>query len=509
MSGVGKRRSGGRAARLAVRQFEQTAQARQMLPPIGGQYRPLSDTDLIRIIDAAFAILADIGVSDVPPLLAETAMRQGCRFEDGRIYFSRDFSEDIIAGAAKNFVLHGQDARHDIEVGGDLVHFGTGGAGVQTFNPKDNTYRASTLRDLYDFARLADALPNIRWFTRCCVATDVPDNLDLDINTAYAIARGTQKPIGTSFFLGRHVEPAIRMFDTILGGDRAFERRPFCKVHISPIISPLRYGEDAFDVALEAMRFGMPINAIIACQSGATGPAPLAGMLAQSTAETLAALIMVNLFRPGYPVIFSNWPFVIDLRTGAFSGGGAEIAVMNAAAAQISNALGLPSGVSAAMADSKAYDAQAGAEKAMTLMAAGMSGANMVYESAGMMASLMGVSAEAMVGDDEIIGQITRAIHGVTVNDDTLNIEVIRQVVEGAGHFLGHDQTISQMQKEYHYPDLFDREPIALWAESGASSLAGRSRQRAAELLAKPAPSWSAAIDVRLRDEYRILLRNI
>ena len=98
-------------------------------------------------------------------------------------------------------------------------------------------------------------------------------------------------------------------------------------------------------MTIACIRRGVPINTIIAAQSGATAPAPLAGMLAQTTAGTLAGLIMVNVFEPGYPVIFSNWPFVIDLRTGAFSGAGREISILNAASAQISNHFGLPSDV--------------------------------------------------------------------------------------------------------------------------------------------------------------------
>ena len=215
-------------------------------------------------------------------------------------------------------------------------------------------------------------MPNVSWFTRCCVATDVPDNLDLDINTAYALLAGTTKPVGTSFTLGEHLDPIIDMFDMVLGGEGRFRERPFCKAHISPIISPLRFGEDAVSVALAAINRNVPINAIIAAQSGATAPATLAGMLTQTTAETLAALIMVNLFAPGYPMIFSNWPFVIDLRTGSFSGGGGEISIMNAASAQIGNWLGLPTGVASSMADAKAVDAQMGAEKAMSALAAGI-----------------------------------------------------------------------------------------------------------------------------------------
>ncbi|MGB0213762.1 trimethylamine methyltransferase family protein, partial [Algiphilus sp.] len=69
----------------------------------------------------------------------------------------------------------------------------------------------------------------------------------------------------------------------------------------------------------------------------------------------------------------------VDLRTGAFAGGGGETALMNAAAAQLSNRLGLVSGVAASMADAKAVDAQMGAEKGVTALAAGLAGANLIY----------------------------------------------------------------------------------------------------------------------------------
>ena len=110
-------------------------------------------------------------------------------------------------------------------------------------------------------------------------------------------SRVRTSPVGTSFFIGDHVHPVVEMFDIVAGGEGKFSQRPFCKSHISPIISPLKYGEDAVDVTLASIQHNIPINAIIAAQSGATAPATLAGMLAQTTAETLAALIMVNLFQ--------------------------------------------------------------------------------------------------------------------------------------------------------------------------------------------------------------------
>ena len=474
----------------------------------GGRYRPLTDRGVEKIHETAIRILSEIGMAQAPQVVIDQALDKGCHLnEAGRLCYPASFIEDIIDGAPKQFVLHGQKPERDFEVGGDRVYFGTGGAAVQVIDRDTGKYRPSTLKDLYDFSRLVDQLDNVTWFTRCCVATDMVDPIDLDINTAYAIASGTTKHIGTSFAIGEHVGPVVQMFDTILGGEGAFRKRPFCKTHISPVVSPLNYGEDAVTVTLACIEHGMPINSIIAAQAGATGPATLAAMLAQSTAETLAGLILVNLFAPGHPVIFSNWPFVIDLRTGAFTGGGGEITVLNAASAQVAKFYGIPNGVASSMTDSKAIDAQAGLEKGITALAAGLSGANLIYESAGMMASIMGASHDAFVIDNEMLSYVQRILRGVEVTDELLGFETIRDAVYGDGHFLGHEQTLAAMERDYVYPEIGDRETIAVWQEAGATDMAERARFKVDRILSGPHPRHvSEETDRSIRDRLPILL---
>ncbi len=476
--------------------------------PIGGQYRPLTAPQLEQIYNTAMRMLAELGMGDVPPALRERALEHGAEINDlGRLCYSQAMVEDIIDGACKSFTLHGRDERHSFEVGGDRVYFGTGGAAVQTLDLDTHTYRPSTLADLADFTRLVDTLPNVSWFTRCCVATDLPEIIDLDINTAYCLMQYTQKPVGTSITLGSHVDPVVDLFDRVAGGEGKFAEKPFCKVHISPIISPMRYGEDAFEVAMASIRRGMPINAIIAAMSGATSPATIDGMLAASFAETLAALVMVNLFAPGYPMIFSNWPFVIDLRTGAFAGGGGEISILNAAAAQLANHIGVPSGVAASMADAKAVDAQMGMEKALSSLACGLSGANMVYESAGMMASLLGVSFEAFLLDNEMLSHVYRMIRGVEVSDETLAFETMKNVITGEGHFIGETQTMEAMERDYVYPRLGNRLEPTAWAEAGAEDAWQRANAEAREILAKHQPRYIDAVaDEAIRAKFNILV---
>jgi len=489
------------------------AQAQEINPcPVGargGQYKPLSETDIQKIYACALEILSDIGMGEAPPALVKQALKKGAFLNDtGRLCYPAAMVEDTIAGACRGFTLHGRDPKHDIEIGGDRVYYGTGGAAVQTLDLDTHTYRAATLNDLYDFTRLADTLNNVSWFTRCCVATDVHDIEQLDINTAYAILKGTTKPLGTSFTLASTVDPIIDMFDIALGGTGKFKERPFCKAHISPVISPLRYGEDAFDVALKCIERGMPINNIIAAQSGATSPATVAGMLASTLAETLAALMMVNVFSPGYPMIFSNWPFVIDLRTGSFSGSGGEITLLNAGSAQLSNWLGLPSGAASSMSDSKAVDAQMGLEKAMSSLGVGLAGCNMVYESSGMMASLLGASFEAMLIDDEMLSQAYRVIRGIEVNDDTLGFAAIKEAVYGEGHFLGSQHTMESMQRDYFWPSsLTDRQQPTVWEEQGATDMWQRANLKVRDVLAEHQPNYiDHDADAKIRSMYPILL---
>ena len=505
-SAAPRRRRGGARQAMKAKRAQPPATNPAPPGPVGGQYRPLNDAQLAHIYETSLRMLAELGMGDAPETLVRQALAKGARQNElGRLCFPRAMVEDILEGACKTFVLHGRDERHSIEVGGDRVYFGTGGAAVQTLDLDNHRYRPSTLRDLADFTRLADALPNIAWFTRCCVATDVEDIFELDFNTAYALLRYTSKPIGTSFSVAQSVDPIADMFDAVAGGE--FAARPFCKAHISAIISPMRYGADAFDVALACIRRGIPINAITAGMTGATSPAPLDGMLAASFAETLAALIMVNVFERGFPVIFSNWPFVIDLRTGAFSGGGGECTLLNAASAQLANHVGLPSGVAASMTDAKAVDAQMGMEKALSSLACGLSGANMVYESSGMMASLLGASFEAFVLDNEMLSHVYRILRGVEIGDDGLSFEAMRSVVTGEGHFMGEPQTLAAMERDYFYPTLGDRLEPSVWQEAGAEDARQKANALARDILEHHRPDYlPSAVDRQLRSSFRILL---
>jgi len=324
---VGRR---GRAARLTVREQAQSKRARVVWPGIeGGGIKPLTDREVERINESALQILERVGMADASPDVIETARGKGLSItDDNRILFSRTYIEDMLAGAARNFTLYGRERKYDLELTGTKVHFGTAGAAVSVPDPKTGKYRPSTLLDEYDFARLADRLPNIHWFGRPVVPTEMEGGLDMDANIIYAVASGTTKHMAAGFTSGEGVEAAAKIFDMILGGEGRFAEQPCCTLYCTGIVPPMRYAELTLEVVNAAVRVGMPVDMIIAAQAGATAPAALAGTLVQTTAEGLGGVALVNLLKPGHPTIFSNWPFTSDLRTGAFSGGGPEEALL-------------------------------------------------------------------------------------------------------------------------------------------------------------------------------------
>ena len=252
----------------------------------------------------------------------------------------------------------------------------------------------------------------------------------------------------------------------------------------------------------------MAVAELSSSNSGATSPASLAGAVVQEVAEVLGGLVYVNLIKPGHPAIFGTWPFVSDLRTGAMSGGSGEQAVLMAACGQMGRYYGLPTGIAAGMADAKLPDAQSGYEKAYTNVLAGHSGANLIYEAAGMQASLLGCCLESYVIDNDMLGAINRTIRGIEITEESLSVDTIRDVcIGGPSHFLGHNQTMTLMQRDYVYPEVGDRLSPKEWNEKGRPDLLEMARAKVAEILSGSRPSHlSLEMDRQIRDHFPVRL---
>ncbi len=474
----------------------------------GGKYKPLTEPEIQAVHHAVLDVLEDIGVADPIPKVKEKALERGCWIDDdNRLHFPRALVEDVIAEAHADLSFLGLDPKHAHDLREEHVHSYGGGEAVTVLDVGASDFRPSTLLDIYDAARLVDKLDNIHAFSRLVVATEIKSRLATDLNTAYASVAGTAKHTALTFGAAKCVEPTLEMLYMIAGGEKKFRERPFAHGGGIPLISPLRFDANNSEVCLESVKFGAPVWIVVAPQAGATAPAALAGTLVQVMAEALASMLVINIVHPKYPVIVGPWPFVSDLRTGSFTGGGGEEAIVSAAAAQMTNFYGLVSSVAAGMSDAKVPDNQAGYEKGISVALAALAGCNNVSESAGMVGSLMGLSYEALVIDNDMLGTVLRTVRGIEINDETLSVEVIANAVHGEGHFLREEQTLSLMRTEYEYPELADRLPPNQWQELGSADIREQAGERARQILSSHYPSYiSAEVDAKIRERFKIEL---
>ena len=502
------RRSGGRRARQALRAEGVRGLAVQAGMP-GGAYKPLSERDILRIGDTAFDLLENIGIGDPIPEILHYALPGGCELgEDKRLRFPRTLVEDLIDVSAREYVCYAPDPRFDLEVGGQKVYFCTSGESVSILEYESQEFRPTGLVDLYDAARLADTLEHIHSFGQPFIAADYSHDVYVhDMNIAYAELAGTRKSFSLGIAEVDHIEPIIALFDAYLGEEGGFLKRPFCTIGGCPIVSPLRFGRDNAQVLVKLAELGLVGDVAVAPQAGATSPAALAGTLAQCFAETLACMSVMNLVRPGSAINFGMWPFISDLRTGAFSGGSGEEALVMAATAQLCNHFGFITSMACGMTDSKTMDAQAGYEKAVTTTALALAGGNLVAAYPGIVGSLIGQSFEGMVIDNDMIGNVQRLLRGVEVTDETLSYDVIEDAVFGTGHFLNQAQTLELMETEYLYPEVADRRTPGEWEASGKEDIYELAHGKVKNILASHYPDYiDPSADARIRDNFPIRL---
>ena len=493
----------GRAARKAARAAALPPDQRPVRPGLsGGQYEALTEAQCQRIHAAALTALEEIGLADAPPSGVEVMTGAGAVLgDDGRLRFPRALVEDMLAKAARGITLFGRDPAHDLDLSGTRVHYGTAGAAVHIVDAETGEYRDSTLADLHAAARLSQALPNIHFVQRPMVARDITDNLEMDLNTIHACCSGTTKHIGTSFSDPAHVQPGLEMLHLIAGGEGAWRARPFVSNSNCFVVPPMKFATESCEAMEQCIRGGMPVLLLSAGMAGATAPSTVAGAITQSVAECLAGVVYVNAIEPGHPAVFGTWPFGLDLRTGAMTVGSGEQALLTAGCARMHRFYGLPGGAAAGASDSKLPDMQAGWEQMCSNVMAGLSGLNMVYEAAGMHASLLGFCLESLVIGDDLIGQALRCLRGIEVDDETLALDQMRAVcLGGPGHYLGTDQTMARMQRDHVYPALGDRTSPKEWAELGQPELIPRAKARVSEILSGPNP---AALDPMTEDALR------
>ena len=105
----------------------------------------------------------------------------------------------------------------------------------------------------------------------------------------------------------------------------------------------------------------------------------------------------------------------------------------------------------------------------------------MIY-GVGQLETGMTVDYGQLVMDDEFISMVRFVLKGIPVNDETLAVDVIREIGPH-GHFLAHDHTFKHMRTDQTHPELIDRRNRQDWEADGSKSLYDRAWEKARHIL--------------------------
>jgi len=388
--------------------------------------------------------------------------------------------EDAVHSAPSALVLTGRNSKDDFIVGSGRIGFANFGKAILIVDPYSDEIRKTTKTDVADAAKIIDYLSDMDVFLNAVTSHDVSQEKYLaQLHNAEAAFQNTTKNVfiagGNSYIL----EKLIEMAAVIVGGKDKFRQRPILTLVVSPV-SPLKLIKECCEIIIRGARFGIPMDIISMAMAGGSSPITLAGAMVTHNAEVLSAIVLSQLANRGTPVIYGSSTTAMDMKFATAAVGSPEAAVINAAVARLAQYYSLPSFVSGILGDSKISDIQAGHEKTLTGLLPALAGANLIY-GAGILETGITFSFAQAIIDNEIARMIKHIINGIPVNDETMAVDVIKEIGPFKD-FLSHRHTFKHM-RDHFQPKFIDRRMREDWDNAGRISMYERAKEEAKRIL--------------------------
>ena len=453
------------------------------------RWEVLSSAELERIHEATLHILEAVGIHFPSQKALDVLRANGCEVDDARqiVRLPRAIVMEAVARAPKEYVLAGRDPDCDMLIDGKHCYLSNDGSGVFVQDPRTGQKRPSTKADAAESARFVDALPNVSYYWGPVVTSqDVPPQSKA-LHDAEAVLTNTSKHFQAVTCVGeKSARYLVEMAAAIAGGTDELRRRPIVSI-MQCAVDPLAHDGPNLEANLIAAEHGLASGFMPMPLSCGTGPATLAGNLVVHNAEALSGTVLLELACPGAPVFFSGAPSVIDLKTGGYTGGSPEDYLLAAAATQLAHFYGLPMAMGTMATGAKEPDWQAAVDDSLSTFASVMSCADMM-NGCGLLNGSKILSYPHLVMETEIYSIVQKMAGGITVDEQTLALEVIEKVGPN-GTYLSEKHTRRHM-KEIWRPTIFDRSPYEVWLRGGKQGALARATEIADEILAsyEPAP---------------------
>jgi trimethylamine--corrinoid protein Co-methyltransferase len=432
---------------------------------------PLPDRDLGLIHDGTLRILSTTGVVFAHEEALNILERGGCQVSrtDGRVRFPPSLVESCIEQCPPRFTIRARNRAYDLEVGGQRLHFQSH-PGLYLLDLESSARREATLDDIGPLVRLIDAMDEIHLsIMPTSTISDRPAPVMIEWITADQM-RNTQKVTAAGVFGG--CVPWVIEMAQVTG------QQLYGQINS---VSPLIYPKEQVEGGLAYVRAGHPLCILPGPTLGANSPVTLAGSLVLQNAEHLAAVVLLQLARPGAPITLGCYPHLMDVRDASLCIGAVEIGLLGAALAQIARRYAIPSHPEIPLTDSKCLDEQTALEKAMTVVLLAEAGAHLI-SNGGALQTEKAWSPVQLLIDNEINGMAGRMLKGIAVTDETLALDVIEGVGHG-GNYLEHTHTLRFWREEQFLPRLANRQTHESWLAGGARDLVEQAKERAQELL--------------------------
>jgi len=443
----------------------------------------LSVEETEQIHGASLAMLEMAGIQLQDETLRDHLARQGCRVEGQRVWLPPSLVEDCLAQVPDQWMLYDRAGNAALTLGTGIRTASNSGVAPRIVDLYSGELRSATLQDVMDTTRLLDALPRFGIIGATLVEpTDVPAE-QAALASFAATIYNTNKPIeGPGPTNATEANDIIHIGAQVAGGLDALVERPFFSPWVCPV-SPLTYPSGLVGAVQACAQAGLPLGVVTNPIAGLTAPMTLAGALAQMHAEILGTLVLAYQVHPGLPILYRGSFSCADMRTTGVLGGGPEVGLAKAAAVQLGQHCGLPTTGFGLSTMAREVEVQFGYEKATNGLACARMGPD-ILSGAGVLASGMIASYEALLVEHDLVGVLWKLVDGLDVSQDSLAVPVVRDLMDG-DLVLTHEHTLAHLRDGTRWAPALGQETLPeQWLARGRPSVMEEARQQAREILA-------------------------
>ncbi len=434
------------------------------------RYEILSEESMAVLERGWKRIVSELGIEFTLPEAVEEFAKAGMRTEGDCVYFDPDFILEQVAKAPREFRVHARNAENSVTIGGNNMVFGS--VYGPPFVREGDVRRTATFADFENFCRLSQVFPQLdsAGGTIC-----EPDDTPLDsrhLLMVRSLMTRTDKFFMGSVTSGPNAADTIRMAEILFGSREAIERDPVM-ISLINVNSPLRYDERMLAALYEYARAGQPVLVTPFLLMGAMSPVTIQATLAQQVAEALAGIALIQLIRPGSPVVFGSFLSNNDMQSGAPALGTPESAIGLLCTGQIARHYGLPFRSGGGLTSSQCVDAQAAYEALMTMLPTFLAGTNWVMHSAGWLESGLVSCYEKFIVDIEILRMLQEEFKPFEITEESLAWGAHQEVGHG-GHFFGAAHTLENFRTCFYRPLLSSTANFERWKKLGGEDATAR-----------------------------------